>query len=104
VDVLVPVDEIRQPAHRLREDLTLTAGAPLGAMPRVARHGRLPPLGRILFASLSGRLPTSETRSGGASVRKAGMLVIDPVADMRPSRASSRMPRLARSASASISP
>ena len=42
--------------------LTLTAGAPLGAMPRVARHGRLPPLGRILFASLSGRLPTSEIR------------------------------------------
>ncbi len=42
--------------------LTLTAGAPLGAMPRLAPDARLPPLGRILALSLSGRLHAAEIR------------------------------------------
>jgi len=42
--------------------LTLTTGAPLGALPRLAPDGRLPPLGRLLSLSLSGRLPAAEIR------------------------------------------
>jgi predicted glycoside hydrolase/deacetylase ChbG (UPF0249 family) len=36
--------------------LTLTAGAPLGSLPRLAPDGRLPPLGRLIGLSLAGRL------------------------------------------------
>ncbi len=36
--------------------LTLTHGAPLGAMPGLAPDGRLPPLGRVLRLALTGRL------------------------------------------------
>ncbi|TGD92740.1 ChbG/HpnK family deacetylase [Methylobacterium nonmethylotrophicum] len=42
--------------------LTLTAGAPLGPLPRLAPDGRLPPLGRLLGLSLSGRLAASDVR------------------------------------------
>ncbi|RVU16147.1 ChbG/HpnK family deacetylase [Methylobacterium oryzihabitans] len=40
--------------------LTLTAGAPLGPMPRLAPDGRLPSLGRLMALSLSGRLDRAE--------------------------------------------
>ncbi|AWB23360.1 ChbG/HpnK family deacetylase [Methylobacterium currus] len=42
--------------------LTLTAGAPLGPLPRLAPDGRLPPLGRLLRLALSGRLRPAEIR------------------------------------------
>ncbi|MEH3146147.1 MAG: ChbG/HpnK family deacetylase [Methylobacterium frigidaeris] len=40
--------------------LTLTAGAPLGPMPRLAPAGRLPPLGRLIALALVGRLDGGE--------------------------------------------
>ena len=40
--------------------LTLTDQSPLGAMPALAPSGRLPPIGRLLRASLLGRLPVAE--------------------------------------------
>lgn len=40
--------------------LTLTDHAPIGAMPEFAPSGRLPPIGKVLQASLLGRLPTVE--------------------------------------------
>ncbi len=42
--------------------LTLTAGAPLGALPRLAPDGRLPPLGRLMRLALSGGLAQAEVR------------------------------------------
>jgi predicted glycoside hydrolase/deacetylase ChbG (UPF0249 family) len=62
----------RGEAARLREwdgriglglHLTLTAGAPLGPMPRLAPAGRLPPLGRLLRLSLAGGLDGEEVRA-----------------------------------------
>jgi len=40
--------------------LTLTDQAPLGAMPGLAPTGRLPPIGKMVRASLLGRLPLAE--------------------------------------------
>ena len=40
--------------------LNLTAGPPLGPMPRLAPGGALPPLGRLMRAALAGRLPEAE--------------------------------------------
>lgn len=40
--------------------LTLTAGAPLGAMPRFAPEGRFPAMGHVLRRALTGRLPLDE--------------------------------------------
>ncbi|KMO11261.1 ChbG/HpnK family deacetylase [Methylobacterium platani] len=42
--------------------LTLTTGAPLGPLPRLAPDGRLPPLGRLMSLSVSGRLRAAEIR------------------------------------------
>ncbi|KMO44109.1 hypothetical protein VQ03_04965 [Methylobacterium tarhaniae] len=42
--------------------LTLTTGAPLGSLPRLAPGGRLPPLGRLLRLTLSGRLKPVDVR------------------------------------------
>ncbi|CAO3437141.1 ChbG/HpnK family deacetylase [Azospirillum doebereinerae] len=41
---------------------TLTDQAPLGAMPRLARDGRLPPLGRLMGMAYTGRLDPVEIR------------------------------------------
>jgi chitin disaccharide deacetylase len=40
--------------------LTLTDQSPLGAMPTLAPEGRLPPIGALVRASLTGRLPVAE--------------------------------------------
>jgi chitin disaccharide deacetylase len=40
--------------------LTLTVGAPLGAMPRLAPSGELPPLNALVRGALSGALPLDE--------------------------------------------
>jgi chitin disaccharide deacetylase len=40
--------------------LTLTAGAPLGAMPEFAPEGAFPPLGAVIRHGLAGRLPGRE--------------------------------------------
>jgi predicted glycoside hydrolase/deacetylase ChbG (UPF0249 family) len=40
--------------------VTLTDHVPLGAMPELAPAGRLPPIGKLLRASLLGQLPLSE--------------------------------------------
>lgn len=40
--------------------LTLTDQAPLGAMPKLAPQGRLPPIGKVVRASLLGQLPIVE--------------------------------------------
>ncbi|WP_407519829.1 ChbG/HpnK family deacetylase [Methylobacterium oryzisoli] len=62
----------RPEAARLREwdgriglglHLTLTAGAPLGPMPRLAPAGRLPPLGRLMRLLLAGALDRDEVRA-----------------------------------------
>ncbi|MGX7703628.1 ChbG/HpnK family deacetylase [Methylobacterium sp. Gmos1] len=42
--------------------LTLTAGAPLGALPRLAPGGRLPSLGRLMRLALSGGLTPADVR------------------------------------------
>ncbi|GJD61768.1 ChbG/HpnK family deacetylase [Methylobacterium frigidaeris] len=42
--------------------LTLTTGAPLGPLPRLAPIGRLPPLGRLLRLALSGGLKPADVR------------------------------------------
>ncbi|MCG5238342.1 ChbG/HpnK family deacetylase [Azospirillum doebereinerae] len=41
---------------------TLTDQAPLGPMPRLARDGRLPPLGRLMGMAYTGRLDPAEIR------------------------------------------
>ncbi|MGF3025478.1 ChbG/HpnK family deacetylase [Methylobacterium aquaticum] len=65
------IPAFREAAPALREmrgtvglglHLTLTAGPPLGPLPRLAPTGRLPPLGRLLRLALSGRLPAAEVR------------------------------------------
>lgn len=40
--------------------LTLTVGAPLGAMPRLAPQGALPPVGALIKQAFAGRLPREE--------------------------------------------
>lgn len=57
--------------------LTLTWGAPLGALPGFAPSGRFPDLGAVLRTSLSGQLPTDEieaeiARQWGAFVEAFG--------------------------------
>ncbi|MEW5964019.1 MAG: ChbG/HpnK family deacetylase [Pseudomonadota bacterium] len=43
--------------------LNLTLGAPIGAMPRLARSGTLPPLGAIVGAAIKGAIDAGEVRS-----------------------------------------
>jgi len=56
------------PLHELADKadvglhFTLTDQAPLGPMPRLARDGRLPPLGRLMALAYAGRLNAAEIR------------------------------------------
>lgn len=59
-----PRDALRRlPGVGVGLHLNLTAGAPLGPMPRLAPGGTLPPLPRVIRAALAGRLPDDELRA-----------------------------------------